>query len=114
MFQKGGQAHLKRLRKPFDGRRAAQKPADDSAPCRVGERVKNRIERRCLVCHMVNHGKWFSIWQTDFRRCVKKGRPAGQPFVRWSGLAHRPPRSDEHTSEHQSLMRISYAVSCLK
>src|SRR3546814_1838130 len=26
----------------------------------------------------------------------------------------RPPRSDEHTSELQSLMRISYAVFCLK
>src|SRR3546814_8801788 len=24
------------------------------------------------------------------------------------------PRSEEHTSEHQSLMRISYAVFCLK
>src|SRR3546814_8917232 len=41
------------------------------------------------------------------------------------GLAHRPgpeggqprllrPRSEEHTSELQSLMRISYAVFCLK
>src|SRR3546814_4078948 len=28
-------------------------------------------------------------------------------------LAHRP-RSEEHTSELQSLMRISYAVFCLK
>src|SRR3546814_1359433 len=27
---------------------------------------------------------------------------------------HRPPRSEEHTSELQSLMRISYAVFCLK
>src|SRR3546814_5931071 len=26
----------------------------------------------------------------------------------------RPERSEEHTSELQSLMRISYAVSCLK
>src|SRR3546814_7190921 len=26
----------------------------------------------------------------------------------------RPPRSEEHTSELQSLMRISYAVCCLK
>src|SRR3546814_1361075 len=26
----------------------------------------------------------------------------------------RPPRSEEHTSELQSLMRISYAVFCLK
>src|SRR3546814_8473146 len=28
--------------------------------------------------------------------------------------AHRTPRSEEHTSELQSLMRISYAVFCLK
>src|SRR3546814_5260937 len=27
---------------------------------------------------------------------------------------HRRPRSEEHTSELQSLMRISYAVFCLK
>src|SRR3546814_10353387 len=27
---------------------------------------------------------------------------------------HRSPRSEEHTSELQSLMRISYAVFCLK
>src|SRR3546814_9039454 len=27
---------------------------------------------------------------------------------------HRDPRSEEHTSELQSLMRISYAVFCLK
>src|SRR3546814_2197058 len=29
-------------------------------------------------------------------------------------LLHRPLRSEEHTSELQSLMRISYAVFCLK
>src|SRR3546814_8586804 len=29
-------------------------------------------------------------------------------------LAHWQPRSEEHTSELQSLMRISYAVFCLK
>src|SRR3546814_7070253 len=29
-------------------------------------------------------------------------------------VAGRPPRSEEHTSELQSLMRISYAVFCLK
>src|SRR3546814_9980094 len=28
--------------------------------------------------------------------------------------AMKPPRSEEHTSELQSLMRISYAVFCLK
>src|SRR3546814_6699556 len=30
------------------------------------------------------------------------------------GLHHRDERSEEHTSELQSLMRISYAVFCLK
>src|SRR3546814_7379882 len=29
-------------------------------------------------------------------------------------VSHAPPRSEEHTSELQSLMRISYAVLCLK
>src|SRR3546814_6481418 len=33
----------------------------------------------------------------------------------WPGSpVHRPARSEEHTSELQSLMRISYAVFCLK
>src|SRR3546814_2888432 len=31
-----------------------------------------------------------------------------------SGAEHVGPRSEEHTSELQSLMRISYAVFCLK
>src|SRR3546814_20117084 len=31
-----------------------------------------------------------------------------------TGMARRPGRSEEHTSELQSLMRISYAVFCLK
>src|SRR3546814_5476996 len=31
-----------------------------------------------------------------------------------AGQAHREGRSEEHTSELQSLMRISYAVFCLK
>src|SRR3546814_5021550 len=49
-------------------------------------------------------------------RCLAKTRPS----VRWS-LPPRSPasiralsRSEEHTSELQSLMRISYAVFCLK
>src|SRR3546814_1422825 len=58
-----------------------------------------------------------------FRRLAE----ALQRFLRWSFrsgrhargqlLRHRPSkavRSEEHTSELQSLMRISYAVFCLK
>src|SRR3546814_4077545 len=37
------------------------------------------------------------------------------PLPRRAGAAATlPPRSDEHTSELQSLMRLSYAVFCLK
>src|SRR3546814_3333527 len=39
-------------------------------------------------------------------RCVLHSRPVS---VSWGGS-----RSEEHTSELQSLMRISYAVFCLK
>src|SRR3546814_2524789 len=34
--------------------------------------------------------------------------------VRYANLEDAPTRSEEHTSELQSLMRISYAVFCLK
>src|SRR3546814_9501528 len=37
-----------------------------------------------------------------------------QPLKRRDGLPVRQHRSEEHTSELQSLMRISYAVFCLK
>src|SRR3546814_4822950 len=39
---------------------------------------------------------------------------AGYRGLDRSGQGVRPPRSEEHTSELQSLMRISYAVFCLK
>src|SRR3546814_7261392 len=41
-----------------------------------------------------------------FRDCMRKPRECGAFSVLW--------RSEEHTSELQSLMRISYAVFCLK
>src|SRR3546814_10152968 len=45
---------------------------------------------------------------------------SGSPILMWRALASslramaQPSRSEEHTSELQSLMRISYAVFCLK
>src|SRR3546814_3945685 len=42
------------------------------------------------------------------------GRPFLQPGFRYSPLVGALARSEEHTSELQSLMRISYAVFCLK
>src|SRR3546814_1116482 len=40
--------------------------------------------------------------------------PRGEAPQRRGGDLRNPPRSEEHTSELQSLMRISYAVFCLK
>src|SRR3546814_10393081 len=42
------------------------------------------------------------------------GRPEARRTPGRRPLAHPPDRSEEHTSELQSLMSISYAVFCLK
>src|SRR3546814_8942379 len=48
------------------------------------------------------------FWKLDLR-------PSGDhPPLRRSLMVRSYPRSEEHTSELQSLMRISYAVVCLK
>src|SRR3546814_8730779 len=53
------------------------------------------------------------------RRCRREGEAAGRRHLRMPDDRHRSgearqSRSEEHTSELQSLMRISYAVFCLK
>src|SRR3546814_5607160 len=62
-----------------------------------------------------------SRWATPIRvppRVITAACSATEPWCQ--GLNNRPahssasPRSEEHTSELQSLMRISYAVFCLK
>src|SRR3546814_3673248 len=47
----------------------------------------------------------------QLRGGLRRGDPAALPLSR---SAPREDRSEEHTSELQSLMRISYAVFCLK
>src|SRR3546814_4448526 len=49
--------------------------------------------------------------QRKSSKCLHGPRPL-MPF--WSIRKRARPRSEEHTSELQSLMRISYAVFCLK
>src|SRR3546814_5349354 len=61
----------------------------------------------------------FRTWASSTLPPCRRREP---PSRRWSRSAGRPPassqarhrRSEEHTSELQSLMRISYAVFCLK
>src|SRR3546814_2260697 len=61
----------------------------------------------------------FSRRQLDLGRKGDVDRPCRDCIERTEGkvanaFAPAPPRSEEHTSELQSLMRISYAVFCLK
>src|SRR3546814_1990476 len=46
--------------------------------------------------------------------CILHGDAASEAFLSEIFGAQPWPRSEEHTSELQSLMRISYAVFCLK
>src|SRR3546814_5058932 len=65
------------------------------------------------------HGSW-----PDNRRCFSRGGKSGLRRARCQvtpgrrepteSATENRPRSEEHTSELQSLMRISYAVFCLK
>src|SRR3546814_10180613 len=48
------------------------------------------------------------------RHFRRRGRTARAPGRRGGQVAAGADRSEEHTSELQSLMRISYAVFCLK
>src|SRR3546814_6329177 len=52
-----------------------------------------------------------SIWKPGN---VQITRPASQGSSGWASTPGSAMRSEEHTSELQSLLRISYAVFCLK
>src|SRR3546814_6859213 len=47
-------------------------------------------------------------------RCLASNEAIASPSCKVRPMSSRPLRSEEHTSELQSLMRISYAVFCLK
>src|SRR3546814_4555135 len=53
-------------------------------------------------------------WLADFTELAMAGRSVIVSVVAIEGEMPSGDRSEEHTSELQSLMRISYAVFCLK
>src|SRR3546814_1623946 len=71
------------------------------------------MERRTLVLD-VQLGA--AVARTAFRivRTVVVGVRRDRAALAVTHRAHQATRSEEHTSELQSLMRISYAVFCLK
>src|SRR3546814_9982421 len=72
---------------------------------------KERFKKHCMNFRLAAGSRLFSRRQSD--RAVFTNEPWAnlQPV---SGRREWSHRSEEHTSELQSLMRISYAVFCLK
>src|SRR3546814_10123058 len=68
-------------------------------------RARSRIARRSAML--------FPILSQSDRRLLASSSLARSSAVDWRRWENRE-RSEEHTSELQSLMRISYAVFCLK
>src|SRR3546814_2054437 len=91
-----------------------------SSTCHVvGGTKRVRVERivRCRPLSLGQHA--LRVWHTSGTegRCQRApAMPQPRP-AQWSRASKPeacPRRSEEHTSELQSLMRISYAVFCLK
>src|SRR3546814_3882494 len=78
-----------------EGAAADRRSADADSLARCRRLLPDLLRHGCLARH-----------QRDLRRLRAVARPRRQPE---QGVA----RSEEHTSELQSLMRISYAVFCL-
>src|SRR3546814_10543897 len=57
-------------------------------------------------------GNW--VGPAFSRACVSSHGATERPILLHGPFTHLRPRSEEHTSELQSLMRTSFAVFCLK
>src|SRR3546814_7179322 len=60
------------------------------------------------------HAQAATQWRQRIDAALERSLPAADEPPRRLHAAMRRARSEEHTSELQSLMRISYAVFCLK
>src|SRR3546814_4950348 len=70
-----------------------------------------------ILLHSVPATIITSDWRGDARGAAPKRSMSYRGMLTWiisTAQQARPKRSEEHTSELQSLMRISYAVFCLK
>src|SRR3546814_1415055 len=70
-----------------------------------------RSRRRQRRTDPLDHARWSTVTTSGAR---PPSREAAEKRPMPAMKTRRAPRSEEHTSELQSLMRISYAVFCLK
>src|SRR3546814_3024597 len=64
------------------------------------------------IGHRIGHGD--AVVEMKFAGAAIVPKPVGEVYILLYLDKGKPFRSEEHTSELQSLMRISYAVFCLK
>src|SRR3546814_3420577 len=90
---------------------------------RVGETSHGELPGADIAEHLARHGLRVEVVSlpregvTAGVAILRHAREVGAQLVVAGGYGHsrmRQLRSEEHTSELQSLMRISYAVFCLK
>src|SRR3546814_5387771 len=88
----------------------------------IAELVGNEGPRRCGIRHRLDRGEGLrcddeerGLRIEEFERIGDMGAiDIGNEMRARAVVEGRQRRSEEHTSELQSLMRISYAVFCLK
>src|SRR3546814_5345181 len=88
----------------------------------VADDAQLRLERgecvgadlRLRIGHAVDEGRLAGVGQSDEPRVGEQFQPQPHPHFLTRPARAVLARSEEHTSELQSLMRISYAVFCLK
>src|SRR3546814_5145516 len=94
-----------------------------AAAARSDGAVDSRSERRAAIGRMMQEQRrldQFEFHDVQPARRIADHVDAGIDRPRWRGrqrLRRKDPRgirTEEHTSELQSLMRLSYAVFCLK
>src|SRR3546814_2544855 len=67
----------------------------------------------CKSRYRAGFEPWDRAASPDYR-CALQGRLPAMARLSITGALRVPDRSEEHTSEFQSLMRLSYSVFCLK
>src|SRR3546814_1271941 len=93
-------------------------PAEPAARPTVLLEILGAQDAQLRQDHVLDHAAMALGHDEDVRRDgdVRRGGGAGLPAhqVMIDRIDHLDARSEEHTSELQSLMRLSYAVFCLK
>src|SRR3546814_1518383 len=92
---------------------------DGCAPRTIGDRIEPHVDLVARITGFfarIREGHDGSAAETNVPACAVPLNTANPAFrsARLDDEVETAARSEEHTSELQSLMRISYAVFCLK